>query len=188
MSFCRPLDLGLVSNRISLFASIYTSSIVVHYYHIFSVYPFPALLWPISVTSSLFGQTSSTTQQFGESFDFLPPRFLSPSVLHIGSLEHISNRRKDDLTALDGDAGGRLGLIARRNLVAALVGRLLRGGHSVFFEELHASQCETGRSSSVQGRRSSTLQCVTKLRGSSVEQVFAFFLENVGQDLGRVNL
>lgn len=103
-----------------------------------------------SYPTSLFRQTSSTTQQFGKRLDLLPPRLLSPSVLHICRPEYISDGRKDDLTSLNGDACGRFRGIASRDLVAALVGRLLRGRNGVLFQELHASKSETRSSSSVQ--------------------------------------
>jgi hypothetical protein len=147
-----------------ILASIDTSSIVVQYYHILFV---ACSQLPFDPVHRL------------PAYSVKPVRPPSNSASALISFHHVSFPR---------DTGSRFRRVARRDLVAALVGRLLRRRDGVFLEELHASQSETGRSSSVQGRRGTTLQGVTKLRRSGVEQVFAFFLKNIGQDFGCVHL
>lgn len=71
----------------------------------------------------------------------MPPRVLSPPLLHIRLLQHILHRRKDDLGSLDSDHRGGLSNVLGGSLAVLLLMQAgaLALGLVVRLEELDTS-------------------------------------------------
>jgi hypothetical protein len=70
-------------------------------------------------------------------------------------------------------------------IIVAVEGEAARG--TMFLEELHASERESGGARTVKRRRNTALEGVAERGGSSIEQVLALLLEDLGERLGVVD-
>lgn len=129
----------------------------------------------------LADQTCATTHEFHKPLDILPPDVGSSTALHVGVFHDLGHSQVLQVATANGDHGGRL------CRVRALATERSGVRHRVFLEELHALVRQPGGTGTVQRGWNTTLQGMTERSGTGVEKLLALLLEDLGDDIGRVD-
>jgi hypothetical protein len=138
-------------------------------------------LFRIYDTSAPSQQRRAPRQRLHQILDARPPRHLSPPVLHVRMRHHRLHRHPLQRAPLDRDH--------RRALPGRTLdpSRLRAQPRMVVLQERHASEGQTDRAGAVHRGGHAALECVAERGRARVKEGAAFFLEHLGDDVGRVD-